>query len=222
MTEKITIFGVDIDCITAKAAMLRALEFMENDFLDTIEIVSMQMLLEGKENSRWKEDVSEFGLNIPGEKEILEASGVEDKGLLKEAQGRVFLKMFMRYLQRNNGKVYLLAGSDAELANVAESVERYDRGIRIVGAAVMSPEEESPERIVNEINGTETDCIISVLPSPYQEEFIREYRPLLNAKVWLGCGTALGKSYGERQFWNRIREFFTKKLFRYQVGHEQE
>ena len=56
---------------------------------------------------------------------------------------------------------------------------------------MISETEGREEEIINEINGTETDCIISVLPSPYQEMFIGRNRSLLNVKLWLGCGAML-------------------------------
>ena len=40
MEDRIKILGVEMDCLTAKEAMLEAMRFMENDSVDTIEILS--------------------------------------------------------------------------------------------------------------------------------------------------------------------------------------
>ena len=42
MTEKISIFDVEISCIKAKEAMMQAIEFMKGDSVNTIELVSME------------------------------------------------------------------------------------------------------------------------------------------------------------------------------------
>lgn len=222
MDDKIEIFGIEMDCLSAKAGMIKVLQYMENDSIDTIEIMSMNMLMNGQDNGPWKEHAGAVELVIPGESEILEAVGITDKTLLREAKERVFLKMFMRYLQKNHRRVFLLAETEKELTAVEEAVRRYNRGIRIAGHALMSPEDGRTESVINDINGTETDCILSVLTSPFQEEFIYENKALLNAKLWFGCGNALGLSYDERPFLKRARRFMEKKLFRYRVEREKD
>lgn len=222
MEEKINIFDVEIDCLTAKEAMINALQFLESDSIDTIGLMTMAMLMGGQEDQKWKEQVEDLKMVLPGESEILEAARISDRNLLREAEGRVFLKMFMKYLQKNRKKVFLLAGSGEEMQRVKEAISWYNRGIQIAGSATVSPQDETVEDVINDINGTETDCILSVLSSPYQEQFICENKALLNARVWLGCGTALWDSYNERHPLKRLKRFFMKKLFRYQVGRQQE
>ena len=45
MTEKISIFDVEISCIKAKEAMMQAIGFMKDDSVNTIELVSMESLM---------------------------------------------------------------------------------------------------------------------------------------------------------------------------------
>ena len=221
MEEKINVLGVEMDCLTAKEAMIRALRFFENDSLDAVELISMNMLLNGQDNPQWQEQTGRLQLLLPGEAEILEAAQIEDRVKIKDSGEHLFLKMFMKYLQKNHKRVFLLAGSDEELFRVEEAVRRFNRGIRLTGHALLSPQENREENVINDINGTETDCILSVLPSPYQEEFIAGNRALLNAKVWLGCGGALWQSYDERRIGKRIRHFFLKKMFRRTVEQQR-
>ena len=193
MEEKISIFDIEMDNLTAKETMIQAMQFLESESIDTIEIMSMDMLLSGQEDMEWKEQVGRIGIVLPGDKEILTAADVHDRKRLQEAEERVFLRMFMKYLQKNHGRVYLLAET----------------------------EEEREETVINDINGTETDCILSVLPSPYQEQFISENKALLNARVWFGCGPALGRSYDDLRIFRRIKHFFIKKTFWHRVEKEQ-
>ena len=221
MEEKISIFDTEMDSLSAKETMIRTIQFFEDDLLDTIELMTLNMLMGGQEDPKWKRNVAGMDLVLPVEAEILEAAGIQDRGLLRDADERVFLRMFMKYLQKNQKRVFLLAGSDEELFRVEEAVRRFNRGIRFTGHALLSPQDNREENVINDINGTETDCILSVLPSPYQEEFLGRNRALLNAKVWLGCGGALWQSYDERKLSKKIRHFFLKKVFRRTVEREQ-
>ena len=221
MEEKIEVLGVQLDCMTAKETMLSAMQFMENDSVDTIEIMTMDNLMRNQEDEVWRAQTEELKIVLPGEVEILEAADIHDRVKLKETENRVFVKMFMKYLQKNHGRVYLLAETEEELERVEDSVRRYNRGIRIVGHALLSAQSGREETVINDINGTETDCILSVLPSPYQEQFISENKALLNARVWFGCGPALGRSYDDLRIFRRIKHFFIKKTFWHRVEKEQ-
>lgn len=221
MEEKIEVLGIRMDCLGAKEAMLLAMQFMENDSVDTIEIMSMDVLMKGQEDSDWQNWTKEVKLLLPGESEILEAAEIHDRQKLKETGNRVFLKMFLKYLQKNRKRVYLLAETGEQIERAEGAIRRYNRGIRITGHALLEPDHNREEEVINEINGTETDCIISVLSSPYQEEFISRNKTLLNIKIWFGCGAMLERSYDDRQTLDKIRHFFRKTMFQRRVEKQQ-
>ena len=84
MTEKISIFDVEISCIKAKEAMMQAIGFMKGDSINTIELVSMESLMKEHENPEWKKKVSMQDLVLPGSVEILEAAKTDDARLLRD------------------------------------------------------------------------------------------------------------------------------------------
>ena len=120
MTEKISIFDVEISCIKAKEAMMQAIGFMKGDSVNTIELVSMESLMKEHENPEWKKKVSMQDLVLPGSVEILEAAKTDDARLLRETDNKLFLRMFLKYLQKNHHKIYLLAASQEELVKAEE------------------------------------------------------------------------------------------------------
>ena len=220
MGEKINIFDVEIPCIKAKEAMIRAMYYMEQESLNTIELLSMKMLLNGQEDTQWKEQLNGLSMILPGRVEILEAAQVKDSILLRETDDKLFLRMFMKYMQKNHKKLFLLAESEEKLDKAEELLIRQNRGIQIIGKAVITQDGERIQNVINAINGTETDCILSVLSSPFQEQFIQRNKALLNARVWLGCGTAFRQNFEDMRLNNRIRHFVMKRLFRYRVGKQ--
>ena len=207
MKERINVLSTEMDCITAKEAMLKAIAFLERESVDIIEVLSMSALMRARDEDEWIRSTSGFGLILPGETEILEAAGETDRIKLREAENQTFIKMFMKYLQKLN--------------TVENAMKYYDKGIFLTGHALIKEGENREEDVVNEINGTETDCILSVLTSPYQEKFIAENQALLNVKLWFGCGTLLEKSYGERKLSKRLSRFLLKKRFHLLVGKQQ-
>ena len=128
---------------------------------------------------------------------------------------------YTKYLQKNQKKIFLLADTDEDLLHITDSLRRYSRGLRLTGSGVIKPDDNREESVINEINGTETDCILSVMGSPYQEQFIGRNRALLNAKVWLGCGAVFREGYGARRPAVRVKHFFRKFLFSWRAGKEQ-
>ena len=215
MIEKMNIFDVEIPILTAKEAMIRAMQYLESESVDTIELVSMDMLMKERENAQWKEQINELTMLLPENTEILKAAEIEN-------EENVFLKMFMKYMQKSHKKIFLLADSEENLGKVETVLSRHNRGIRITGQMVISENEEQIQDAINAINGTETDCILSVLPSPFQERFITANKALLNVRVWLGGGCAFTGHLDEIKLRNRIRFFIQKKIFRYHVEQEKE
>ena len=120
MADSIEVMGVVLDCLTAKEAMLRAMQFMENDLVDTIEILSMKDLMNGREDTKWQDLVNECGLVMPGEAEILKAADAGGGNVERETADHVFIKLFLKYLQNKNRiflDYFLSMLEDLELLN---------------------------------------------------------------------------------------------------------
>ena len=103
MIEKMNIFDVEIPILTAKEAMIRAMQYLESESVDTIELVSMDMLMKERENAQWKEQINALTMLLPENTEILKAAEIENEKLFRETEENVFLKMFMKYM--NTGAV---------------------------------------------------------------------------------------------------------------------
>ena len=220
MTDNIEVMGIRLDCLTAKETMIRAMQFMEKDSVDIIEILSMDVLMKNSEDEQWKKLADGLDLALPGDPEILKAADIGDRIRLKETENRTFFRLFMKYLQKNQKKVFLLAETEEKLNKIEEALARYEGGLRLTGSGLLG-DDGREENVINEINGTETDCIFSVLSSPYQEEFIDRNRALLNAKVWFGCGAVFGGEQEKRLPIGRVKRFLRKRLFWWRAGKEQ-
>lgn len=231
MENKIDIFEIDIDALTAKDTLKRIVQFMESETVNIVEIVTLELLIQGQNAPEWREMMRQMDLVLPGEKEILEASekaagtpgcGSGSSGhLIKELEKQVFLKMFFKYLQRTRKKVFLLAGQEEDLLLLQEKLRPYAKGFLPAGQAVLPQDGGRKDSVINEINGAEPDCIISVLPYPEQERFITEAKALLNARVWIGCSLTLLQEENKEKPSGKLRKFFLKRAFRHLVDQQK-
>ena len=85
MNEKINILNIELYQTSAKAAMQKVVQYMESDSINTVEIITMDMLLKGKDMPGWKEAVESLNLVLPGETEF------KSDGMRRVYQG-IFVK----------------------------------------------------------------------------------------------------------------------------------
>ncbi len=233
MENRIDIFDIGIDALTAKDALKKIVQFMEGETLNAVEVVTLELLVRGQNDPEWREHMKKMDLILPGERDILDASekaaallegatANPDSHLMKELDKRVFLKMFFKYLQRSQKKLFVLAGKEEDLALLNEAIRPYMRGMVQVGRAVLSEGNGRKDRIINEINGVEPDCILSILPYPMQERFISDAKALLNARVWMGLGLPLFEENHKKKTVRKLRRFFLKKTFLHLVDRQKE
>lgn len=220
MNRKINIFGIDITALTTKEAMKKVMQYLEEETVNTIEIVTLELLMKQKDDEVWKEQVEKFDLLLPGEKALFEAAENSDRNLVRDLENRTFLRMFLRYLQKNKKRLFLLADSVEKLDQMREYLKSYVHGFTIAGQAVLPAESGLEENVINEINGLEPDCILSGMPSPRGEQFVVASRALLNARLWIGGLTELFEGE-DRKPMGRIGRFIMKKIFCYQVEKQK-
>lgn len=221
MKDTVKVLDIQLDTLSAKETMRRAMGYMETEPLSTMEIVTMDTLLLVKENPKLQEDIESIDMVLPGNQEILSAAEITDKKYVQEVSTQLFMQMFAKYLHKNYRKVFLLGETEQEVEELFEYLKEYYYGIVVVGREVLSDEAATAEMIANKINGTETECILSIVSSPRQEAFIAENRPLLNARLWLGCGKGIPMKYKKNTRWKLIQDFFIKRVFRHQVELEK-
>ena len=188
MNEKINVLGVNIDSFTAKEAMKETIAFLESEPVSVIDVVSVDALMQMNDLPELKEKMNEFDMILPGEKLILEAA--EEPELPEEINMELYLKMFMRYLH----KAY--------------------SGIQLVGLAKVSAEGRADDMLVNAINGSEVDCVLSALSVPLQEDFIAKNRNLLDARVWIGVGKKIFSPHKPGFGQGKIAKYLLNHIFR--------
>ena len=212
MNEKINVLDVNIDSCTAKEAMKETIAFLESEPVSVIDVVSVDGLMQMNDLSELKARMNEFDLVLPGEKLILEAA--EEARLPKEIDIKLYLKMFMRYLDMNHKRMYLLVESEEDGQEAFRYMQRTYSGLQLVGLAKVSAEGRADDMLVIAINGSEVDCILSALSVPLQEDFIAKNRNLLDARVWVGVGNRMFSDHRQGLGHGKLPKFLLNHIFK--------
>ena len=55
MEEKINVFDIELNLLTAKKAMRQVMRYMGGESVSTIELIPMEVLLKGQDDAEWKQ-----------------------------------------------------------------------------------------------------------------------------------------------------------------------
>lgn len=185
--------------------------------------VSMQSLLKvgNSRSQQIKECVEHADLVVVEDPEILSVAGITSSQRIREAQDHLFFTELMKRLQRGQ-QVYLVASKNAALEKIQEILsDRYEK-LHIVGQYSIEDYPDDPDRMINEINGAAPDVIISVMPTPQQEEFLVANRSKLLAKLWYGLGENYGLLMEKKGFGWRLKRLVHFGRFKMHVSHYEE
>ncbi len=188
MVKKIEILGMRLNSYMVEESMLQLEEYWNKTIMNTIENISMETLVKAHGDEVLKSCIENLDLSVICDKEILKAAGVASRQWIQEIAENEFFKEFMRRTIDGGRLVYLL-GENQQQVQLMQGflVEAYPE-IEIAGGYALSECTGDHDAVINEINIAAPDIILSALPTPVQEYFLKEHKDKLNAKVWYGMG----------------------------------
>lgn len=220
MEKKMNVLGIQVDDYTAKEAMRQAIDYIETEAMNVIELLTTDILVKSSVEEGVKQNIEEADMVLIGDRAILEAAGIEEPKRLAEAEQDVFLRMFLRYLDKNRKRIYLMADSEEELEAFEHFLKENYPQAKLLGGSVVPGSAEADDMIVNEINGLEIDCILSELNMSEQEAFIARNRIIVNANVWLRLGKQMRLAGKESGLKLSVRNFFQKSILKKEIERE--
>lgn len=188
MTKKIDILGLALDNYTVRESITQAEAFLENDMLNIIETISMKMLIGAEEHPAVRGVIEASNLVIIGEKEILQSAGIDTMQRIHETEENDFAVEFFKRLERNRKSIFLLGQSGEQIAREREDMLKVFPRLVIVGEYALENCVGDTEAVINDMNVMTPDVIVSILPSPLQEEFFWNHKDKMNASIWYGEG----------------------------------
>ena len=186
MIKQIQLLGMTIPNYSLREELQLAQDALKDERFRLLLTVSMQSLVKvgNSQSQQVKECVEQADLVVVEDPEILSVAGITSSQRIREAQDHLFFTELMKRLQRGQQQVYLVAFKNAALEKIQEILsDRYEK-LHIVGQYSIEDYPDDLDRMINEINGAAPDVILSVMPTPQQEEFLVANRS--NASVAKG------------------------------------
>lgn len=191
-----------MDNYTVREAIRQMEAYLENGVLNAIECISMQMLIDSEEDSVLREVMCNLDLTIIGEKEILQAAGIGTMQRMKETEENDFSFEFFKRVERNKKSVFLLGQTENKIRKMKEVLYQEFPKLIFAGEYAIEKCTGDLETVINDMNATAPDIIVSILPSPMQEYFFKAHRNKMSASIWYGIGEfgITPKHHGVRSF----------------------
>lgn len=224
MIKQIQLLGMTIPNYSLREELQLAQDALRNEKLSLLLTVSMQSLLKvcNSESQQTKECVEQADLVVVEDPEILSVAGINSSQRIREAEDHLFFNELLKRLQRGQQQVYLVAAKNSALEKIKEILlDRYEK-LKIVGEYSIEEYPDDLDRMINEINSAAPDVIISVMPTPQQEEFLVANRSKLLAKLWYGLGENYGLLMEKKGFGWRMKRLIHLGRFKMHVNHYEE
>ena len=223
MIKEIKVAGIKLYNYNVFENLARIAKNLEANVFTTIEEIDMKTILLAKEDESVKEVLESLDVTVFSEAGVLDAIGEATILRRAEIERREFFLQFMKIVEHSGYTVYIIGKDQKEIAAVSQYLADEFSRMKVSGLVALDEIDGEDYGIINDINTLAPDIILSVLPSPIQEKFLKEYKPMLLAKIWYGVGK--GKIAGTRlTIGAKIMKKFRKlELLRYvQEGKENE
>lgn len=217
MNKKINVLGVELDNYTVRESMLKVDSYLNNTVLNTMQIISMEMLVLCDDYPKMKDCIEKLDLSIIGDREILSATNIESSSRHKEVADNIFMGEFVKRLIKNNRIVYVIGDSQEKIECFKNYIKSKNMLMNIMGESVVDINMSDTDEIVNNINSICPDVIISLLPSPQQEKFIIENKSRLLARILIGMGSNYKASEENGKIFDKISQLINKSIFKRKV-----
>ena len=221
MIKEIIVAGIKLHNYTVLENLTQIAKNLEANVFTTIEEVYMKTILLAKEDESVKETLESIDVAVIAETGILDAVGQSTILRRAEVERREFFFQLMKILERNGYTVCILGDVVKEVGTASQYIAEEFPRMKVVGVQVLDEVTDTEDKVVNDINMLAPDVILSVLPSPKQELFLKEYKRMLLAKIWYGVGAQ--KIVGVRlTFSAKIMKFLRKHTLKRYIQEEKE
>lgn len=224
MIKQIQLLGMMIPNYSLREELQLAQDALGDEKLQLFLTVSMQSLVKvsNSELPQLKECVEHADLVVVEDPEILSVAGIHSSQRIREAEEHVFFTELLKRLQRLQRHVYLVASKNAELLKIKEILSDQYEKLHVVGQYSIEDYPDDLDRMINEINSAAPDVILSVMPTPQQEEFLVANRGKLLAKLWYGLGENYSLLMEKKGFGWRMKRLIHFGRFKMHVNHYEE
>lgn len=218
MENKMNVLGVEISILPVQAAMAMTDKNLRQDGLYVIQYLSMDLLTRAEHDEELKKCINQIDLKLIGEKGLLDVMGNEERIREREVLGNEFMKTFLKRMAREHYPIFLLCDDEEKIAKLKNYLSTYYREARVIDSYSMENWFGDYDEIVNRINGSGAEVVITVLESPFRETFVAHNRNKLSPSIWYGLGAKQIEEFSERHRSSFLWELFRQNMFKRRVN----
>ncbi|KXZ40510.1 N-acetylglucosaminyldiphosphoundecaprenol N-acetyl-beta-D-mannosaminyltransferase [Alkalithermobacter thermoalcaliphilus JW-YL-7 = DSM 7308] len=194
--EKIRILGIEIDKVSEKDALDRAVKFLEKGKKCVIYTPNSEIIMQCQSNKNLANALKQADLVIPDGIGLVLASRVIKKPLLERVTGIDLMESILNYANENNKSIFILGAQDGISQKCAQNILKKYPNIKVKGVHHgyfkgyhMGIENHPQEKkVIQLINSLKPDILFVAFGAPKQEIWIQRYKNEIDAKIFMGVG----------------------------------
>ncbi|KUO72755.1 MAG: hypothetical protein APF77_01985 [Clostridia bacterium BRH_c25] len=207
MREQVEIVGIKVDNVNMDEAAGILAEYLGMDSCSMVFTPNSEILLEAVKDREFEGVLNSGQLVAPDGIGVVIASKFYGTPVKERVAGFDLMMRLMDIADSQGKSVYLMGGKDGVAEEAAiRLTERYN-GLRIAGTRNGYFGDDEEEKIINDINSSKADILLTALGAPKQEKFIYRHRDRLNVSIAMGVGGSLDVLAGRVK---RAPEFYQK------------
>lgn len=188
MIKTIEVAGIRLDNYTVRETIMNLEREMSDQGFHTIEEVNTDTLMLAVSDDTVRQALMTLEHTVIAESGILDAVGASNYQRKHEIEHHDFFHELMRRIERGHKRIYLIGNSQGRMDAMLKQLEELYPRCPLVGSAMLEGWDGTTDTVINDINAATPDVVISILPSPQQEQFLLETKDKLSANLWYGMG----------------------------------
>lgn len=232
MKNKISVMGVELEILSTASFSHKLKEFLQNDFLNIIFMVSSKTLEYAADNEEFKNSFDCADYVLPSQDMLLgvaEPHVFENTNYVSDFHK---LQLCLRSMHQSKTTVFILSSMVRQIESFLNYKRRSGEQFQVVGS-YQEDIVANEDLIINEINACTPDIVVLAFDSPEQEYWISRNCTKLNAKlcfVMADIKDGLLKEYDHIpdaivkmglqgvyhhvRAWNPLKEYRARRIFK--------
>lgn len=215
MKERVHLLDVAVDIASTKVSSDATIEYLEEESSKVIYFLNSETLLLLQENADWKEIVGESDLILPGNSNV----NTSVNEVLGHKRDPFFFESYfdtiLDYAIEMGYEFLLVTEKEEQFISVQENIHE-KRPFLTLSGMFLTEQDESLDRIVNEINSVAPDILVLALEEKKQLQLLQQYRNQMNAGLMLFTGDILyNKAVSEAEVPEQIQKLKIDSLYKW-------
>lgn len=216
--NEMNVLGVELSILPVQSAMAKMDKNLHKEGLFVMQYLSIDLLTRAEQDEELRKCINQIDLKLIGEKGLLDVMGNKERLREREVLENEFMKAFFKRMAREHYPVFLLCDDEEKTEKLKNYLNAHYRDSRIIDTYSMENWFGDYDEIVNRVNGSGAEIVITMLESPFRETFVTHNRNKLSPSLWFGLGEKQIEELLEHRRSSFLWELFRQTMFKRRVN----